>query len=564
MASQVESAPVTNGQETEQVISAAVYGDGAVKLLGDAVREVPAQAVKELFSLGVCIRCIFRLVGVHDIIYSHALLSPSILNSMLEKATSSEGDVVNDGSKVLDGSSIVHSSQELELQSNFCTICLGILQFIYRDHQEMLVKRDHANDFALTIAKAVKHEGYDITDFSLEVSVPSLIVENEQAIFLCMKKKYGSELWFQEKFLSGHISVKDVFKLCITPPLETLLGAKSGQSSFLLRFTYTHPDTYPNVQNMMGKGHPNKRMKTDAELQSRDRYVTADIEDSDCEGNKLASKSLLDHGISDCSNSHLKKVQQPCQMTFVCCRTPIYIGGRYLKYSRNVSQTRWIIDDERKGEASVEELIGSNILPVCRGDSYKFHAAGREDIDVRMLGSGRPFLVEIQNARQLPSEVSVKEIEKKINSMENKLVRVKNIKVLGSQGWSLMREGEAEKQKQYAALVWISRSIKDDDLQTISSLKDLTILQKTPIRVLHRRSPLERERVIHWMKIERIAGSSQYFLLHLCTQAGTYIKEYVHGDLGRSHPSIGSILGCRAEILQLDVTDVKMDCFLAE
>ena len=28
--------------------------------------------------------------------------------------------------------------------------------------------------------------------------------------------------------------------------------------------------------------------------------------------------------------------------------------------------------------------------------------------------------------------------------------------------------------------------------------------------------------------------------------------------------SIGSILGCRAEILQLDVTDVKMDCFLTE
>lgn len=28
--------------------------------------------------------------------------------------------------------------------------------------------------------------------------------------------------------------------------------------------------------------------------------------------------------------------------------------------------------------------------------------------------------------------------------------------------------------------------------------------------------------------------------------------------------SIGSILGCRAEILQLDVTDVKMNCFLTE
>lgn len=28
--------------------------------------------------------------------------------------------------------------------------------------------------------------------------------------------------------------------------------------------------------------------------------------------------------------------------------------------------------------------------------------------------------------------------------------------------------------------------------------------------------------------------------------------------------SVGSILGCRTEILQLDVTDVKMDCFQAE
>ena len=33
--------------------------------------------------------------------------------------------------------------------------------------------------------------------------------------------------------------------------------------------------------------------------------------------------------------------------------TPLLI---VLKYSRNVSQTRWIIDDERMGEASVDVL----------------------------------------------------------------------------------------------------------------------------------------------------------------------------------------------------------------
>jgi tRNA pseudouridine synthase 10 len=39
-----------------------------------------------------------------------------------------------------------------------------------------------------------------------------------------------------------------------------------------------------------------------------------------------------------------------------------------------------------------------------------------------MLGSGRPFLVEIQNARHIPSKALVKEIEIKINDLENKLV----------------------------------------------------------------------------------------------------------------------------------------------
>lgn len=38
-----------------------------------------------------------------------------------------------------------------------------------------------------------------------------------------------------------------------------------------------------------------------------------------------------------------------------------------------------------------------------------------------------------------------------------------------------------------------------------------------------------------------------------------YIKEFVHGDMGRTHPNIGSILGCDADILQLDVTKIDLD-----
>lgn len=46
-------------------------------------------------------------------------------------------------------------------------------------------------------------------------------------------------------------------------------------------------------------------------------------------------------------------------------------------------------------EKSVEECIGTLVLPLFRGSGYKFHSAGREDVDVRMLGNGRPFIIEI-------------------------------------------------------------------------------------------------------------------------------------------------------------------------
>ncbi|KAF7138274.1 hypothetical protein RHSIM_Rhsim07G0252700 [Rhododendron simsii] len=619
MANETEAAAAAaqaiNGQGEACVISSAVDES---ELVSDAVRSLPPHAVKDLLSIGVCIRCIFRLFGASEIIHSCATLLTSALSATVEKLMGLEGHMEHKDHGSKENPCSQQSSEGSELEPKLCKICLGILQFVYRDNREMVVKRACPYDFAVFITELVKQERHQIDNFSLEVSIPSSVVENEQAVLLYMKRKYDSELWFQEKFRADRLSAKDFLKLSITNPLETLLDTKYNLSSpFRIRLTYTHSEVAIKVQKHVDKKEGNKRIKTgikqqDQTLEEEFKYLTsfhislAGADDMDTRGgNEIPGREYSDFVTSeeyvrsrlcnvsdnndspDLSQFEVEKVSQPCSLTFLCYRTPVYICGRYLKsmcgsidmssgnlrimallsllqYSRNVSQTRWIIDDERMGEASVEEIIGSNILPICQGDNYKFHAAGREDIDVRMLGSGRPFLIEVQNARHVPSEMSVKEIERKINSMENNLVKVKNVNVVGSQGWSLMREGEAEKQKQYAALVWISRSLEDDDLKTVSSVMDMPIFQRTPIRVLHRRSPLEREKIIHWMKVEKIAGSSQYFLLHLCTQAGTYIKEFVHGDLGRTHPSIGSILGCRAEILQLDVTDVKMDCFLTE
>lgn len=36
-------------------------------------------------------------------------------------------------------------------------------------------------------------------------------------------------------------------------------------------------------------------------------------------------------------------------------------------------------------------------------------------------------------------------------------------------------------------------------------------------------------------------------------------QEFVHSDEGRTKPSLGSLLDCEAQILQLDVTDIHME-----
>ncbi|KAF7126674.1 hypothetical protein RHSIM_Rhsim11G0079600 [Rhododendron simsii] len=115
------------------------------------------------------------------------------------------------------------SSEGSELEPKLCKICLGVLQFVYRDNGEMLVKRTCPYDFAVFITKLVKQERHQIDNFSLEVSMPSSVVENEQAVWLYMKRQYNSKLWFQEKFRADHLSAKDFLKLSITNPLGTLL-----------------------------------------------------------------------------------------------------------------------------------------------------------------------------------------------------------------------------------------------------------------------------------------------------------------------------------------------------
>jgi len=73
---------------------------------------------------------------------------------------------------------------------------------------------------------------------------------------------------------------------------------------------------------------------------------------------------------------------------------------------------------------------------------------------------------------------------------------------------------------------------------------------------MHRRSISIRKKTIHKISCHLI--NSHFIIVDLETEAGTYIKEFIHSDLGRTVPSLSKLLNSDANIIQLDCTAIHM------
>lgn len=247
---------------------------------------------------------------------------------------------------------------------------------------------------------------------------------------------------------------------------------------------------------------------------------------------------------------HLRRVtsEVPASVHFELKRDSLYVRGRYLKLSREVPQSPWIVDGQRKGKSSVEELICAPMTSCFGASGCSFHGEGREDIDVRMLGSGRPFVVEVQNPRR---SAGMEELELAVNAGDRRLVTVRRLRPCEPGDMARLQKDAEEHRKKYVCVCWSQRPLAQEDADGLTAKGELEIDQKTPVRVLHRRSLVSRPRSVYWMDAKLI--NAHYFRLRLAAQSGTYIKEFVHGDFGRTVPSLRSLLGSRVDILQLDV-----------
>ncbi|WP_295610145.1 tRNA pseudouridine(54/55) synthase Pus10 [uncultured Methanobrevibacter sp.] len=242
---------------------------------------------------------------------------------------------------------------------------------------------------------------------------------------------------------------------------------------------------------------------------------------------------------------------------------PLYIEGKYNKLKRGIPQTKWPCTkckgrgcEECNGTGkqypeSVEELISEHFLKLTKGKEAKFHGAGREDIDVLMLGSGRPFVLEIKEPKI--RKLDLKELEEKINEINEGKTSYHNLHVCERKRKAEIKQSSPDTYKVYRALVKCDGAFDKDKLEKLTELDE--IHQQTPLRVLRRRA--DKVRIKHVLDLSYEVIDDTTFSMTIKTEGGLYIKELISGDEGRSHPNVGEILGVNAICEQLDVIEVS-------
>ena len=242
----------------------------------------------------------------------------------------------------------------------------------------------------------------------------------------------------------------------------------------------------------------------------------------------------------------------------------LFIYGRYNKFRRDIPQTRWFCNICRgKGckkcdytgklyKTSVEELIAKRFLIATDGNEESFHGCGREDIDVRTLGNGRPFVLEIKNPKK--RILNLQTLENQINKENKDSIEVNELRY--SDKAEVARLKSANFRKKYRVVLRCEKSVNSENLiKAILSLRGKQIGQLTPSRVAHRRADMVREKHIYECKLESIDGAMATLMLE--TESGTYIKELVSGDDGRTKPNLSDLIGVPCTVIELDVIEIK-------
>ncbi|HVM46355.1 MAG TPA: tRNA pseudouridine(54/55) synthase Pus10 [Candidatus Thermoplasmatota archaeon] len=244
----------------------------------------------------------------------------------------------------------------------------------------------------------------------------------------------------------------------------------------------------------------------------------------------------------------------------------LYVFGRYQKLSREMPQTTWPCNrcgGRRCAQCgmtglqyptSVQLMVAGPFLEATGATQQSFHGAGREDIDARCIGEGRPFVLEINDPRA--RSVDLAPMAERVKRYSHGEVEVLGLRFTTKAEVAHVKEHGGS--KTYRARVRFDAPVAPAALAAAAdALRGAGVRQRTPRRVEHRRADLVRERRVLDLAVEEHEGDVATLRVH--GDAGLYIKELVSGDEGRTEPSLAALLGVPAKVTELDIIDVEYE-----
>ncbi len=318
-------------------------------------------------------------------------------------------------------------------------------------------------------------------------------------------------------------------------------------STFLIGL-HVHEDILEKEQNLMSQTHTEDK-------ETIKNYLNR------CIG--LILEKLLNKQV-DFSNPDIMVVIDATFDVITLQVKALFIYGRYTKLRRDVPQTKWFCKAcKGKGcrnckytgtlyEQSVEQIIAKPFMEQTGGLDEAFHGAGREDIDVRMLGSGRPFVLEIKHP--LKRTIDFLLIENDIKKHYGDIVTIHNLTF--TQKETIARLKEAHFSKIYRVTIQCDHPFdKEKLIKVAETLRGNTIEQFTPTRVELRRALLTRKRKIFDCRVESVEMTRAVCIIE--AESGTYIKELITGDNGKTQPNFSDLLNVSCTVCSLDVIEIK-------
>jgi tRNA pseudouridine synthase 10 len=280
-------------------------------------------------------------------------------------------------------------------------------------------------------------------------------------------------------------------------------------------------------------------------------------------GKKLSRKLSVE---TNFNNPEIVAEIQPFSDSLDVKIRSLYVYGRYSKYLRTIPQTRWPCrkckgkgckecgNTGKQYSESVEELVEVEAKKIAQGDKGVLHGSGREDVDARMLGTGRPFVLEIVSPKI--RNIDLLKLEKATNEHGKGKIEVRDYR------WSSKKElvyikGNAEESvKKYRASSTLSSPISEESLKKLDSFfKNIIINQRTPTRVSHRRADKIRKKEVYSIQSKKI--NDQEIELIIECEGGCYVKELISGDDNRTIPSVSEVIGIQAICKELDVLEIR-------